>query len=357
MATNHTTRPRILVVGAGAVGTLLGGILSSAGADVTLLGRDRNAEDVIQEHGLVVETPRRTFSTHPAYITDVSQLPNRPDIVVLATRCYGVAKTLPTLRELINNDVTLLTIQNGLGTDELIQDEMSGINHVAASVTLSADVPDHGRIATSSRSGGIALAPVTRSPHLDQLTQLFRTSGTPLKRSSDYRSMKWSKLVLNMMANVTAAILDLRPGEIYRDTDLFRIEREMLREAFAVLEHEGSQVVPLPGFPVPMLKYVAQLPAAFGRRLLRKRVDGGRGAKMPSLWIDLEQGRERTEIAWMNGAVADIGQSIGIPTPVNHRLTGIMDAIVTNPNLRNAFRESPERLKRNIGLRLQAELR
>ena len=156
--------------------------------------------------------------------------------------------------------------------------------------------------------------------------------------------MKWSKLLLNILANATSAILAIDPGAIFADAALFDVERRAFIEALAVMGALGLTPIELPGFNVPLLVYAMRTPAWVGRRLVGPRVAGGRGDKRPSLWIDVESGRGETEIAWLNGAVAREADRLGIPTPVNHLLTRLVQEITRDPERRREFAGHPRRL-------------
>jgi 2-dehydropantoate 2-reductase len=290
--------PSVLVFGAGAVGKLLGGVLAAAGCRVTLLGR-RGSGGAIAQHGLRVERPNRVVLTHPRVIDLVDDIDTRPDIILLTTRTFSVSEALPDLRKVARAAPTLVTFQNGIGTDEVLREALPNVSLVAGSLTLSAESSTPGTVTSTSRSGGITLAPVSANADINRIAEWFRLAGINTEVVDDYRSMKWSKLVLNTMANVTSAILGWSPARVYSDPALYRLEQAMMVETFHVIHAEGSRLISLPGFPVPVLPWIFGLPAPVGQTLLHGRVGGARGEKMPSLYVDIEAGRERTEARWL----------------------------------------------------------
>jgi 2-dehydropantoate 2-reductase len=349
MATDPSRQPRVLVYGAGAVGCFLGGVLAETGCSVTLLGRAERAQ-AVRTRGLRIERPRRTASVRPRFIESANQLDVSPDVVLLTTKTYAVSEALPDLRRILAPASTLVTVQNGIGTEELIQNELPESRLVAASLTLSAKFSAPEEVSSTSRSGGIALAPVSSGADTRSIARLFYAAGIPTTMHRNYRSMKWSKLVLNMMGNATSAILDWTPARIYTDPDLYKLERAAILEAVDIIRAEGSSLIFLPGFPVPVLPWVLRLPPALGQRLLESRVGGGRGAKMPSLHLELNAGSDRTEVDWLYGAVVHAGKRLSVPTPVNRRLLTIYAGVRRSRVLREAFRSHPERLLRNAKL-------
>ncbi len=126
--------------------------------------------------------------------------------------------------------------------------------------------------------------------------------------------MKWSKLITNLMANSTGAILDMDADAIYRDPRLFDVERRQLRETLAVMKRLGLRPVTLPRAAVPWLAFgVRWMPAWLMRPILTRLVGGARSGKAPSLRIHVQSAppdaacTEPSEVAWMNGAVARVG--------------------------------------------------
>jgi 2-dehydropantoate 2-reductase len=346
---------RILVYGAGAVGSFLGGLLEDAGYNVTLLGRSLNI-DHIQKHGLTVEYQgrRQTFPTVVSFLGELAR--HQFDIVLLTVRSYAVESAIESLHHLLAPDGVLVTVQNGIGTDEVIAGRLPEIRHVAASLTLSAGTSEAGTVRSSSRSGGIAVAPVSHKAPSEAISGMFKLAGLEVSLHDNYRAMKWSKLLLNQMANGIPAILDWPPEHVYRDRNVFRVEMAMLRETLAVIQADSSRLIDLPGFPVPLLKWVLQLPPDIARRVLLRRVVGGRGSKLPSMMLDLHAGRSELESDWLYGAVARVGERLSVSAPVNRRINRILNGIVRNPELREMFREHPERLVRNVQLAAASNL-
>ena len=89
----------------------------------------------------------------------------------------------------------------------------------------------------------------------------------------DANSMKWSKMLTNLIANPTSAILDMTAREVFANKDLYQLEIEMLQECLAVMEAQGFEVVDLPGTPVSVLAFATNLPLWLSKPFL---ATGGR---------------------------------------------------------------------------------
>jgi 2-dehydropantoate 2-reductase len=110
----------------------------------------------------------------------------------------------------------------------------------------------------------------------------------------------------------------------------------------------GIGLTDLPAYPVRALALAMSLPAGLAQRLLARRMGGGRGAKMPSLWIDLHEAKGRSEVAWYNGAVVALGRARGVPTPVNDALHRTLTALIAVPVRWEEYRGLPDRWLRDI---------
>jgi 2-dehydropantoate 2-reductase len=161
--------------------------------------------------------------------------------------------------------------------------------------------------------------------------------------------MKWSKLLANLMANATGAILDMDAAAIYRDRRLFAVEKAQLREAVAVMRALGLKPVALPRAAVTWLARATGLPDWLVRPIATRVVGGARGSKLPSLRLHMRvlaggAATEPTEAEWMNGAIARRARELGIPAPVNERLAQLVADVALHPDRREWFRNRPDRL-------------
>jgi len=152
-------------------------------------------------------------------------------------------------------------------------------------------------------------------------------------------------LILNLIGNATSAILDMPTRETFADQRVFKIEVMMLREALAVMRARSIGTVDLPGAPVRLLAFGIRFAPGFVlQRILQPMVGGGRGDKPPSLLVDMRSGRTQSEIDELNGAVVQAGQAIGVKTPVNAALVGIMHDLLEGKAVCAEWRRNVDRL-------------
>lgn len=340
---------RFLCYGSGAVGSLIGGYLAIAGYDVSLVGRPRNVL-AIMEHGLVVERPEGYSEAIkiPSYLSlqDAISGSGVPDMVILSVKSYDTESTIREL-EALPDATRILTVQNGIGNEESLAEVFGGSRVISGALTLSVSMPEPRLVRQNTSRGGLAFAPV--SGELPDLSA-FAKAGFRVTATDDYRALKWSKLLLNMTANATCAILAMTPNEVFTNLELVRLEQEAMREASRVMASLGIKAINLPGFNVRLLRTVmTSCPAILAQRLIASRLGKARGDKPPSLFVDLLAGKRRSEVLYLNGAIEKAGREVGIRTPVNSTLSRILCSICDNPDQWDRYRRNPSGILAELG--------
>jgi 2-dehydropantoate 2-reductase len=137
----------------------------------------------------------------------------------------------------------------------------------------------------------------------------------------------------------------MTPADIFNHPRLFKLELAQLNETLSVMRAQGIRTVNLPATPVKLLEIgVRYIPPVLSRPLLVRAVGGGRGAKMPSFYIDLHSGRGQIEVDFLNGAVVRCGQEFGIPTPANKMLNETLLALSQGELPIDEFTRLPDKL-------------
>jgi 2-dehydropantoate 2-reductase len=319
---------KFLVYGAGAVGSYFGAMLAHKGHDVVLLTRP-DATNIVEETGLRVTQPDgSTIKVQPQLATGVRRVFEQDppfNVILMAMKSYDVEAALNPLVAFASRPYpTVITLQNGIGIEEMVQEALEGATLIAGSLTapIRRETPDHVVVEHSGR--GLALAPTQRKQHVKPYVELFNDAGIVTSAYGDYRSMKWSKALLNMVGNATSAIVNRHPRIIYEANPTFRLERKMLAETLQVMRALGVKVIDLPGAPAKRLATAVGLPAILSKGSLARAVAEARGNKMPSFHIDLTAGKRQNEVLYHNGSVASEGRRLDIPVPVNTALTDIL---------------------------------
>ena len=356
---------RILIFGAGAIGSLLGYRLSQAKHEVILVGRP-NYVQAVQARGLLLEerhsvpyepTKHPDRDRHPAHhghaahpqavekIEDIPASQRAWELTLLTVKAYDTQDATQALASYLSPEMPLLVVQNGVGGEEMVQQVLGQANIISGVITLAVSVLAPAHIRLDTTRGGLSLAPTQEGQAVDSLAQLFAAAGMKTVTCRDYRAQKWSKLLLNMLANALPAILDMSPSDVFANPRLFDIERSAFLEALHVMRALGVRPINLPGYPVPILAWAMRtLPASLLRALLSRIITSGRGGKKPSLQIDLTRGRERSEVLYLNGAIVTHAERLGLNAPVNRVLVDTLMSIATGNVSWDEFRGQPQKL-------------
>ena len=342
----------VLVFGAGAIGTYIGGSLALAEHNVVFLEQPGAAEE-LSGRGLRLELKNlkdSPFAISPTLFTVKESLSEALlqgpfDIAIYALKSFDTASALDEIKPCAAEMPPILCLSNGVDNEPALAGLLGADRVIAGTVTSSISRRAIGDI-TLEKLRGVGLA----DGHPLSLCLWEALNGANLNARLYTRpaEMKWSKMLTNLMVNATVAILDMPPRAVLAHPTLFRLEIAILREALAVMRAQGIRVVDTPGTPVRLLAVAAFLPVFFSRPLMVKAVGGGRGGKMPSFHIDLHAGRGKSEVEWLNGAVVRHGEKSGVSTPVNKQITEILMAMTRGEVPLAEYRGKPDKLLERV---------
>ncbi len=323
--------PRLnwLIYGAGAIGTYIGASLILHGQNVVFLEQVEAAE-YLQENGL-----RFNFNgqEHRILHPDVySSLPEVLalgifDVVIFALKSFDTQAALESLRSYSASLPPFLCLQNGVENEDALEQVLGKDKVIAATVTSTVMRRGLGDIVLE-RSRGIGVAAGHRLSRI--IAKALSEAGLNAHLYKNAPTMKWSKMLTNLLANASCAILDMTPAEVLQDTTLYGIEVAQIREALAVMQALQIHPTSLPGTPVIAFAWaVHRLPDTLSRPIIARVAGQGRGQKMPSFYIDLHSGRGKSEVDFLNGAVVRFGDRLNVATPVNRWLDQTLLSLVS----------------------------
>lgn len=343
---------KILSFGAGAIGTYIGGSLALAGHEVVFM-EQASVAGALQKTGLTLDLrldkrrkEKEIFNIKSPAVSFESSLDGALtrgpfDVSLFALKSFDTAPALEGIKNQAAKMPPILCLQNGVDNEPAIASILGEGKVIFGTVTSAV-----GRLAAGSivleklRGMGVAAG----HPLSAKLTAALDGALLNARLYPSAADMKWSKMLTNLVANASSAILDMSAGEIFSHPGLFQMEMRMLKETLAVMSAQGIKVTDLPGTPVRALGLGTRLPALISRPLMVKAIGGGRGGKMPSFHIDLHAGRGKSEVDYLNGAVVRAGEKFGIPTPVNRTLTDTLLELTRGERSMDVYSRKPEKL-------------
>ena len=342
----------VLAFGAGAIGTYIGGSLALAGHQLAFIEQPQVVEE-LRERGLrldlTLDGRRKTKEAsriEPASFRIVSTLEDALrygpfDVALFALKSFDTPAALEGMKPFADRMPPILCLSNGVSNEPMIAEALGKDKVIYGTVTSAIGRRGAGDIVLERLRGvGVARGHPLSEKLNNALDQAYLNS----RSFEDAASMKWSKMLTNLIANPSSAILDMTAGEVFANKDLYKLEIDMLRECLAVMKAQGIEVVDLPGTPVRLLAYATTLPLWLSKPFLSRAAGAGRGAKMPSFHIDLHSGRGRSEVEYLHGAVVRAGEQFHVPTPVNRVLTETLVALTNHAIPLDEYAHKPRRL-------------
>ena len=303
---------RVCVVGGGVIGSLYAAHLSSVAETWVLTRRPEHAEALSRE-GLCV-TGKSDFVGSVRATADESELPAL-GLVILATKATGVDEAAAR----VPAGTTVMTIQNGLGAEEIVQAHgerplisavtfMSGVRHSDAHVEYELD--------TETWLG--PFAGTIPYEEVQEVEALLVSSGLRARAFPDLRPAQWSKLIFNATVNTVAALTDLPHvsafAELGAPTDLGLLVRDLMDEGKRVAAAAGVELHEDPWEMNVHAVHRGETEAAEGAY-----------AHVPSMLDDVRSHRA-TEVDFITGSLVREADRAGVPVPLHTAMYRLVKA-------------------------------
>ncbi len=306
---------RILVMGAGAIGSVAGGFMAKAGHDVTLIGRENHMR-AIAKNGLHITgiwgehhvTGLRAASTLAGH------RPGDFDLILVTVKSFDTQKAVSDIAPLVDENTLVCAYQNGLGNAEIIAEAVGWHRTVGARAIFGVVVNEPGVVEVTVIANPTALGVYTQNApegRVRAIVAAMDAAGLPTVYSGKIATVLWGKVAYNCALNPMSALLDVPYGALL-DTEH---TREMMREIIAELYAVGNAMgVALE--PATPEEYID---------LLFNHLIPPTAAHYASMRADFLN-RHRTEIDALNGAICRYASELNIPCPVNATLTRLVHA-------------------------------
>jgi 2-dehydropantoate 2-reductase len=315
----------VVVIGAGAVGGWLAGVLARGGAKVGLVARGATLA-AIRAGGLTLIEGERRETFRLAVSESAADL-GRADAIILAVKTYGFAEAVAKAAPALAHGPMLVTAMNGLPwwflkgmAGPLGGQRLESVDPGGRAAAMLSDVRPVGAVVhVSSRAeapGVIRVAGVDRlilgepdgktSPGTAELARIVAAGGVPAPVTADIRLEIWAKLWGNMNMNPVSALTRLTARPILGDPQLSELVRGMMTEFAALGERIGLK-----------------LPMTVDERLVVTR---RLGDFRTSMLNDLEAGRP-LEVEGLLGVVVEMAEKIGQPVPMSRAVYALARAI------------------------------
>lgn len=298
---------KIAVIGAGAMGSLFGGLLTEAGVKVWLIDIWKEHVDRLNQKGLTIEREGIERVARPRATTDPTTI-NRVDLAIIFVKSTQTAAAAKTAANLIGPDGLVVTLQNGMGNADLLAKAMQPGQVLAGTTSHGATLLGPGRIRHAGSGPTVIgpwlggdLAPASR------VADVLSKAGIETEVTGEVQALVWNKLFINIGINAITALTGIKNGRILDLAATRDLSQKAVEEAIAVAQAKGIRV------EENVVAHVFKVAEATA-------------TNRSSMGQDVDSHRQ-TEISAINGAVVREARQMGLATPVNDTLTALIQTL------------------------------
>ena len=285
----------IIVLGAGAIGSLYGAKLSKLN-DVTLVARQKHINKINNDGLKIVGIEENVYKLKAT--AKIENIENNT-LILLTTKVHDNKKAIDPIKDLIKKDTIILCMQNGLYSENIVKDIVGDRCLVLRGITnVGATFLEPGKVQFSNLSS----TKIENSNISEELAENFDKCGLRCSVSENIKQDIWKKLILNCVLNPVSAILRVENGKI-ADERLNTLKKLIVDECLKVAEKDDVR------FDIDFVKIINDV------------IKDSRN--LSSMHQDVLKGK-KTEIDYLNGAVVELGKKYGIKCPVNEALVVIV---------------------------------
>jgi 2-dehydropantoate 2-reductase len=310
---------KTVIMGAGAMGSLFGGLLTLSGEEVWLVDLWKDHIDSVRSKGLTIEDRGKVQTIRANATADVASV-GKADLVLIFVKTYHTEKAVLDALVLQKQSTIFLSLQNGLGNEEAICKKVDRKKVILGVTGQGATYlgPGHirhagwGETQIGELEGGM-------TERVNQIAQMFQKAGISTRVSSKIHDLIWEKLFVNVGINALTALTGLKNGQLLDFPETLRLMESLVSEAVEVAKRKEIRIE---GNPIEKVKTVAEVTRE----------------NRSSMGQDFDH-RRRTEIDAMNGAVVREAERLGISVPFNQAITDLVKVIEKSFTHINPFHE------------------
>lgn len=311
---------RVVVAGAGALGSVLGGYVARCGEDVLMIARDTAVAAIRANGGVDISGIRGEMTIPVEAAVRPEARHGIADLVILGVKSQDVEEMLEMLEPVMGAHTQILSPQNGVATEDMVAARYGKDRSLPAVTPINASYRNPGHMFHGA-DDRIDLGPAGGQDRetVEQVVAMLRRAGFAANRRDDVMQLKWRKLALYCVGSIVNALTDLQ--RLDEDHEVQELMRDLAEEIVAVVE--ATRCVP---FAI--------------RPLVEEAYHHFDTFHPPGHWLasvgqDLRKGKHRTEIEYLNGYIVKLGRQCGVRTPVNHCMYTLVKGIESTGYLKS----------------------
>ncbi len=304
----------ILVYGAGAIGSVIGGFLAKAGHEVSFLGRPWHMEKIRSDGLFITGIWGEHLIKDLNVYTDVSQLKNKSfDLIILTVKSYDTESAAREIKNMFKPHTVVVHLQNGLGNAETLLKYIPEDKLITGIVIFGAEIVEPGKVKVTVSADKTVLGSIgnVSESKVKEIAEIFNQAGIPARATNEIEKYLWAKVLYNCALNPLASLLEVPYGVLAENPNTRKIMDQIIEEIYEVGKRMGVKFEPETAEEYKQLFYSRLIPLTAEHHA--------------SMLQDIKKGR-RTEIDALCGAISRYGEELGIPTPANTLITHLIKA-------------------------------
>jgi 2-dehydropantoate 2-reductase len=309
---------KILVLGAGSLGSVFGGFLAKSGNEVILFGRD-HCITPINQGGLHIEgiwgkhhvTNIRGYSN----LNKIARCEGKTfDLTLLTVKSYDTRIVLEHYVHTFGKSILTVSLQNGLGNLEIIAELLGADKAIGGRVIFGAELIAPARVRVTVYADKVVLGSLKDAVPLSKvkaISTLFDSSGIPTTVTDEIETYIWGKVLYNATLNPLSCLLEVNYGKLLENKEAKTIMEDIVRELFKVIQQKNI------GIPWKDAE-------DYSTHLFNQLIPPTRD-HFSSMLQDIRKGKQ-TEIDALNGKVVTLAEELGFDLPTNRTLTALVKA-------------------------------
>lgn len=291
---------KIGIVGPGAIGTFLAGVLGREN-DVDLVGRKSLDIKKIEVIG------KTKLETEVNYTDSVESLSDK-ELVIVCTKSFDTEKAMASLSDHLSADSSVLSLQNGLNNEEIIADFVGERKTIGGITSNGVTYLEPGKVKHAGKGKTvIGQYPRGKNEKVEKVCSIFNEAGLETTIDENILVKIWEKVIINSGINPITAILKIKNGVLVEDEYLTHLMEETVKESAAVAENYVD---------LDKEKMVEET----------KNVAERTSDNLSSMLQDIKN-EKRTEVEQINGAIIEKAGEVGISSPVNKVLYNLIKGL------------------------------
>lgn len=303
---------KIVMLGAGALGSTIGGTLAIGGNDVHFVDMWQEHVDLINKDGLHMTNEKEDWYVRVDARTTADTI-GEADLVIVLVKSFATKQAVEQLKQtnVIGKNTLVMSLQNGLGNEETIASVIGSENVISGKTYVGGRLIQAGYISAGVQGKWTYIGELNGeiTDRIQTVCNVFNDAELLCEESDNIKGLIWDKLLINVAAGALCGITRLPYGPLY--------EEDYIKDVAVAAIQEGIQVAKAAGVVLksedPQYPWVAAsegLPGTFKTSILQS--------------LELKR---PTEIDFINGSIVEWGKKYGIATPVNQTLVACVKGI------------------------------